>query len=175
MIAPTPTGTAGRVERFTGFLIGLSGIVLMLMMAATIIDIFGRWLFGRALPGCTDLVSVGLALALALALPAVTWHGNHIALELLRGNPENPLERIRLAIVGLVSAAVFAALAVILFGSARQAAEYQDVIGYLQIPVAPMVYVLSVMALVAAVCFALPALGIQRSAPHLWTDVEDAE
>src|SRR5690606_32069680 len=154
------SGVVSYINRLTGMLIVMSGVVLMFMMAATIIDIGGRWLFNRALPGSTEMLSIGLALSLALALPAVTWHGNHIAIELLKVNSGSRIERFRVAFIGLLSAAVFAALSVILFNYALQAVEYNDVIGYLEIPIAPAVFVLSATALAAALCFLLPVLGI---------------
>lgn len=152
---------ASYIDRLTDIMIKMSGVVLIGMMAATIVDIGGRWLFNRALPGSTDLLSMGLALSLALALPAVTWRGNHIAIELLNLDPQSRIEQFRIALVGLASGAVFAALAWIFFDYAMQAVLYNDVIGYLEIPIAPVVFVLSATALAAAICFVSRALGLR--------------
>ena len=60
------------------------------------------------------------------------------------------LERARRAIVAIVVAVTFAVLAHLLWYHAGDTAQNGDVIGYLRLPVAPFVYALSALCLVAA-------------------------
>lgn len=164
----------GAPERASGWLETLGAIALFAMMAITFIDIAGRFLLHRPLAGSNDLVQVLLLLTAGCTLPAVTCRGEHLCIGLFDGARPTPLERARRAVVATVLALVFAALAVLLWRYAGETAANGDVIGYLRIPVAPFVYVLSVLCLAAALVGAAlvpPALRRPRdgnpSAPSL--------
>lgn len=135
-------------------LVVIAGVFLFGMMAITTIDVFGRYVLGQSLPGTVELVQTALTIAVACALPKVTLANAHIALGLVRGAPGHPLERIRLGFIAILGAGVLGCVSFVLFQHAAEAARFQDVIGYLQLPVAPMVYVLSAMTLLTALIFA---------------------
>lgn len=137
-------------ERASGWLETLGAIALFAMMAITFFDIAGRFLLHRPLPGSTDLVQVLLLLTAGCTLPAVTCRGEHLSIGLFDGARSTPLERARRAMVAIVLALTFAALAVLLWTYAGETARNGDVIGYLRLPVAPFVYALSVLCLAAA-------------------------
>ena len=137
-------------ERASGWLETLGALALFAMMTITFFDIAGRFLLHRPLPGSTDLVQVLLLLTAGCTLPAVTWRGEHLSIGLFDGARSTPLERGRRAMVAIVVALTFAALAVLLWRYAGDTARNGDVIGYLRLPVAPFVYALSVLCLVAA-------------------------
>ncbi len=149
-------------ERSTALLVGIAAIILLGMMAVTTADVLGRFFLARSLAGATEIVSAGLALAVAFALPAATWKEGHLALLLLSVKNRPKLERLRVGLTFLVAAVVVAALAWTLWLTAVKAAEYQDVIGYLEIPMAPVILVLAVMAFVAALILFLNTVGIRR-------------
>jgi len=137
-------------ERASGWLETLGAIALFAMMTIIFVDIAGRFLLHRPLAGSNDLVQVLLLLTAGCTLPAVTCRGEHLSIGLFDGARPTPLERARRAMVALVLALVFAALAVLLWGYAGETAINGDVIGYLRLPVAPFVYVLSGLCLAAA-------------------------
>lgn len=152
-------GSVSTFQRYgrsiTAVLLTVSGVLLLAMMLITTVDVAGRFGFSRSLTGSTEMVRVALAFAVALSLPAVTWGSHHIALGLFQGPSSSRIERLRLGFISLVSAVTMTIVAVVLWGYAGEAAEYEDVIGYLELPVAPMVYVLSVMTAVSAAFFFL--------------------
>lgn len=137
-------------ERASGWLETLGAVALFAMMAITFFDIAGRFLLHRPLPGSTDLVQVLLLLTAGCTLPAVTCRGEHLSIGLFDGARPTPLERARRAVVAAIAAAAFVALAVLLWTHAGETARNGDVIGYLRLPVAPFVYALAVLCLVAA-------------------------
>ncbi len=138
-------------ERASSGLETLGAVALFAMMTITFLDIAGRFLLHRPLPGSTDLVQVLLLLTASCTLPAVTWRGEHLSIGLFDGARATPLERARRAVVAIVVSLTFAALAVLLWFYAGDTARNGDAIGYLRLPVAPFVYALSVLCLVAAV------------------------
>ena len=137
-------------ERASGWLETLGAIALFAMMTITFVDISGRFLLHRPLAGSTDLVQVLMLLTAGCALPAVTWRGEHLSIGLFDSARSTPLERGRRAMVAVVLALAFGALAVLLWRHAGDAALNGDVIGYLRLPVAPFVYILSLLCLAAA-------------------------
>jgi len=137
-------------ERASGWLETLGAVALFAMMTVTFVDIVGRFLLHRPLPGSTDLVQVLLLLTAGCTLPAVTCRGEHLSIGLFDGARPTPLERARRAVVATVLSLTFAALAVLLWTYAGDTARNGDVIGYLRLPVAPFVYALSLLCLAAA-------------------------
>jgi TRAP-type C4-dicarboxylate transport system permease small subunit len=137
-------------ERVSGWLETLGAIALFAMMAITFADIIGRFVLHRPVAGSTDLVQVLLLLTAGCTLPAVTYRGEHLSIGLFDGARPTGPERMRRAVVATVLALCFAALALLLWRYAGETALNGDVIGYLRLPVAPFVYALSVLCLVAA-------------------------
>ena len=154
--------------RAGGWLELLGAIALFAMMTITFLDVGGRYLLHRPLTGSTDLVQVLLLLTAGCTLPAVTWRGEHLSIGLFDGVRPSAPERARRALVGLVMALAFAALALLLFGYAGETAANADVIGYLQLPITPFVYIASAMCAVSALIAlakAIRALPAPRGNP----------
>lgn len=158
MTSPRQTVPNRYGQSLMNFLLVVSGLCLLVMMAIITVDVVGRYIFSRSLTGATELVSVALAVAVSLSLPAVTWGQSHIALGLFQGPSSSLIERIRVAFVSLISAVTMAIVALVLWQRGLETIKYEDVIGYLELPVAPMVFVLSVMSGLTAVVFLLLAL-----------------
>ncbi|WP_158264433.1 TRAP transporter small permease [Nitratireductor sp. StC3] len=162
MSSPMPFSFARKAQSLARLLLIGSGGCLLIMIAITVIDVIGRYVFHRSLPGAVELVSFLLAVAVSLSLPAVTLRRGHIMLTLFEGPPTSLRERIRMVVVSLVSAVVAGVLAVLMWRHATEAAEFEDVIGYLELPVAPIVYVFSLTSGAMAAIFlaaTLRALG----------------
>jgi TRAP-type C4-dicarboxylate transport system permease small subunit len=149
--------------RVIRFLEAFGGLMLFLMMVITFLDVCGRYLAGRPFPGSTEIIQVLLALSVVTILPAITWHGMHISVGLFEsGSAASRFERARRTAVAALGAMTFVALAWLLWGYAGQTATNRDVIGYLQLPVAPMVYAMAALSAVTASVFAAVALASAR-------------
>lgn len=152
------------IEQVCNLLVYISSIILFGLMAITVVDVVGRF-FGVPVPGATGLIGSGLAVAIALAFPVVNWRGANIVLGLFAGNEHSLWEKFRRTLVAVICAITIITLAYVLFFHAKSAAEYQDVIGYLEIPLAPFIYTFSAMSVVTAGIVILNLLGIYRSVP----------
>lgn len=145
------------IGRATGWLESLVAVLLFAMMAITFVDVTGRYLFARPLPGSTEIIQVLLAVAVGCALPSVTWRQEHISIGLFDSASPGPWERGRRVVVALAGAVVFALLAALLWQHAGESAANEDVIGYLRLPVAPMVRAIAILS--GATAFVFVALA----------------
>jgi TRAP-type C4-dicarboxylate transport system permease small subunit len=146
--------TDGRFARLTGWFETAGAACLFAMMAVTFLDIVGRFAINRPLPGSTDFVQVLLALTAAFTLPAITLRGEHLSIGLFDNVPLTPVERMRRLLVAAIGAVVFIALSLLLWRYAGETQRNADVIGYLRVPVYPIVYTIAVLAMVAGAAFA---------------------
>lgn len=155
----------------------IAGIALLFMMVLTVVDVGGRYFFARSLTGANEIIRISLAVVVAGALPAVTLAKQHISLGILTGPQSNFMERVRQLFVNMLSAVVTGALAWLLFSAAWEAYEFEDVIGYLELPLAPMLFFVAIM--VAVTCFVMLSqvffadLGDGRIPPREDTSEDD--
>lgn len=146
-------------DRILNILLMMAGLCLVAMMVLTAVDVVGRSVLSRSLAGTTELVQVSLAFAVSLALPVVTWRGAHISLGLIDDSRRGWANGLRVVFVAAFSAVVSGWVALVLWRRAFEALEYEDVIGYLELPVAPMIFALSVAAAAMAAAFSARAVG----------------
>jgi TRAP-type C4-dicarboxylate transport system permease small subunit len=151
------------MARVVGWLEAVGAVLLFAMMGVVFVDVVGRYALRRPLTGSTELVQVLLALCVACILPSITRRGEHIGIGLFDHAQPGRLERVRRALVAAVGAATFAALAWLLWGHARETAANGDVIGYLRLPVAPLVHAMAVLCGVTAATFAAVSAAAIRN------------
>ena len=144
-----------RFARLTGWLETAGAACLFTMMGVTFLDIVGRFTINRPLPGSTDLVQVLLALTAAFTLPAITLRGEHLSIGLFDNARPTPAERMRRLLVAAIGTAVFAALSLLLWRYAGETQRNADVIGYLRVPVYPVVYTIAALAMAGAAAVAV--------------------
>jgi TRAP-type C4-dicarboxylate transport system permease small subunit len=140
-------------------------LCIFLIMALTTVDVFARYVFSAPLKGAYEIVSMLMALAIFLALPLVARHNEHIGVDLIQAKLGARAERIHWPVVRLIEAAVIAAIAVRLWTLATLMLEAGQVTGFLEWPLAPLAFVLSVLAAVTALVTAAEALQPPRRAP----------
>jgi TRAP-type transport system small permease protein len=128
-----------------------AAIVLGAVMMVSVVDVVGRYVFNRPLPGSSEITEVLMAILIYAGLPLVSLRRAHIAVDLLDPVTPPALARVRDAIVGLVSVFVLAIVAWRLWAYADQIRSSKDVTEYLKLPLAPFAYAMSVLAGVAAV------------------------
>jgi len=151
-------------QRFADVLVAF---LLFAMMVVTFADVLGRYLISRPVPGSTEIIQYLFVLSVFLALPVVTWRDEHISISLIEGAFGERLNRFRRASVRILSAAVMLIVGWQMWGHARMLANNRDVIGYLELPVAPGAYAVSVLAAITGLTFfataALELTGHSRS------------
>lgn len=142
----------------------MAALALFAIMWLTLLDVMGRKFFNNSIPGSLELTEVLMVIVIFGALPLVSWRGEHVVFDSL--DPFIPawLKSIQTSAVHLICAAVFGFLSRLLLMRADRFAEYSDSTVYLQIPLAPVAWLMAgLLAVVALVhllfVFVRPAPG----------------
>ncbi|MGI3165703.1 TRAP transporter small permease [Pseudooceanicola sp. 200-1SW] len=141
----------------------LGGILLMVLMGMTVVDVIGRYLFNAPLQGATELTELLLAATIFLGLPAVSLANEHVTVDLLTDRLPFRLQPWRLAATGLFSAVILAVVAWRIWIYAGQIGGYGGVTTSLRIPIAPLGYFCAVCAAAGALLsVAVPLVDLAR-------------
>lgn len=125
-----------------------AGALLAVMTVLTVIDVFGRYVLSRPLPGAAEVIEIMMALLVYIALPVVSQRNAHVSVGLLADAlPPRAIAAVDV-LVRLLCAAILGVIAWRLWVYAGKLTR--DVTEYLRIPQSPMVYVLSILMAVAA-------------------------
>jgi TRAP-type C4-dicarboxylate transport system permease small subunit len=126
-----------------------AALVLAAIMMVSVIDVVGRYLANRPLPGSSEITEILMAVLIYAGLPVVSQRNAHIAVDLLDALTPRRVAAIRNVVVGILCTAILAVIAWRLWAYADQMGT-RDVTEYLKIPQAPIARVLSVLAGIAA-------------------------
>lgn len=138
-------------------------LALAAMMLLTVADVAGRHVLGRPLPGAVELVQYAMVIVVFAGLPVVTRDGRHISLGVLAGWLSPSWQHAQRRVVGLVCAVILSAQAWIVFETAQVMRAQQDVIGFLNLPVHPAAYAISLLSMLTAVAVLLHSMADARS------------
>lgn len=139
-----------KFEHITG---ALAAVALFALMMVTFIDVVGRNVFNRPLHGGSELTEILLAAGIFLLLPTVAFREEHIVVDLIdsfRGRVLIFLEKLLVAVLG---GGMFLMIGWRLWILGDMAAGYRDATPSLRIPLAPVLYAMSIMAFITALCF----------------------
>lgn len=129
----------------------LGSIMLLVMMAMTIIDVIGRYVFNSPLSGAGELTELLLVSVIFMGLPAVTLEREHVTVDLVTARMPSWLERWRVLAIGIVSAVTLVVIGWQLGIHAGRIGAYGDVTTTLRIPISPIAYFCSVCTFVSAI------------------------
>lgn len=138
---------------------GLVALALLLMMVITVLDVIGRYVINRPLPGATELVQYAMVSAIFIALPLITARREHISVSLIDGLFGARGRRWHRATIAAISAVVLVFVSWKLWEHARMLATNRDVIGFLNLPVAPAAFLAGVLAGVTVLVLIAMVLG----------------
>lgn len=143
-----------RTNRLTVAILGLKifcGVMLVSMMMLTIVDVIGRYLVSRPLIGATEMTELLLAAIIFVGLPAASLDDEHITVDFISARTPPAIEPFRRALIGIVSAGVLAVVCWRLWIVGDNLSGYGAVTDSLDIPVAPLAYLTSVLTGIALV------------------------
>lgn len=135
----------------------VASALLMVMMALTVCDVLGRYLFNAPVRGATEVTELLLAAVIFIGLPAVTLDREHITVDLLTDKLALPVRRILQSLMALVSAGVLGLIAWRLWVVAAQIGGYNGTTPSLKIPLAPLGYFMAFMCALAALILLVQA------------------
>lgn len=149
-------GAENRVSRLlTRFLDGCASVTLFSLMVMTCIDVIGRYFFKSPLDGATELTRLMMAGVIFSALPTVSFREQHIAVDLLDFVYPKKWVGLRQAFITLISAIAMAVISWRVWILADRSRSYGDVTEYLEIPIYPVTFFISVMSALTALALAV--------------------
>ena len=137
---------AQLLQRTLGY---LAAAVLFLMMIVTAVDVVGRYFFNKPLAGGFEITEIGLALLIYCALPLVSARREHIVIDTFDVFMSPGVKTFLNRLSDIVCFVALSGVGYILFRRAVRVAEYGDTTNVLLLPLAPVVYTMSGMIVVA--------------------------
>ena len=147
-------GMVGAIRKFSGWMNGLAGIVLFLMMMLTVVDVALR-IFWKPITGTYELVAMAGAVVIGFAIPQTSWDNAHIFVDFLLENRSRAAKIVFGCFNRLMGIALFVLLGSYLLMKANHLFRSGDVSLTLQIPYYPVAYGLSFCAFVQALVLLL--------------------
>ncbi|NRG17450.1 TRAP transporter small permease [Rhizobiales bacterium] len=147
--AAAATGRTGRA--FLGGLRIIAGLLILIMMAVTFVDVIGRYVFSSPLPGAFELTEVLLGLVIFAGLPLVTLREEHVTVDLVTSRVPHFIRQWLLKFAHVVTAAVLIVLAWRLGIIARDLSAYGDATVFLRLPLGPVAGIMAALCACGAV------------------------
>lgn len=129
----------------------VSGVAFVLIMALMFADVIGRYVFSSPLPFAVELIQLWMGLAITFGLAITTWHRGHIRVDLVLHSSPRPVRLVLDWLADLTSLVFFALVAWKLFEKAGQTLGDGIFTQILELPVAPVVFLMSFAAALALV------------------------
>ncbi len=136
----------------------MAATALFAIMWLTLFDVTGRKFFNNSIPGSLEITEILMVLVIFGALPLVSWRSEHVVFDTL--DPYIPawLKSLQGRLVHLICAVTLTLMAYLLSMRAGRFAEYGDVTIYLQLPLSPVAWLMSVLLIVTALVHLLFAV-----------------
>jgi TRAP-type C4-dicarboxylate transport system permease small subunit len=150
-------------SRFLRIMALAGGVVLLVLMLFTDLDIFLRFVFNNPFSGSVEFTEYMMAAIVFLSIAYCGWTGGHISVDLLDKLLNRPSLRLLPAIMSFVGAALFAAIA---WQSTRETITTIDqVSNMLQWPHYPFRFTVAFGSAVFALVMLIQGVQALRRAP----------
>jgi TRAP-type C4-dicarboxylate transport system permease small subunit len=98
-------------DRFLRLLALASGVIMLLLLLVTVLDVFLRYVFNAPLASAWEFTEFSMALIVFLGIAYCGWTGGHIAVDVFAKWLDRPSLRFLPAILAFIGAALFALIA----------------------------------------------------------------
>ena len=143
----------------------LFGLILILLIGLTFVDVIGRYVFGAPILGAKDILEMGMVCVISLAFP-FTWRmGGHIVVDLIPDYPVLGLTIARDVIVRLLALAIFALLAWQAWLRAEDAALFNEATNMISLPFRPFFFCLAGASLIQSAVLAVETIFLVAGRP----------
>lgn len=134
---------------------GVCAAVMLAMIALTVVDVVGRYVFQVPVPGSFEITELLVALVIFAGLPAVSKDETHITVDLVTSVLRGRTRIVQLVAANAVAGVIAAVVAWFMLLKAADVTAQREVTAYLQFPLGPAAYFMSFScALTAAILFA---------------------
>lgn len=145
---------ASRALRSLGHMAdATSAIALFALMAMSFADVVGREVFNRPLPGTVELTEILMAAVVFAVMPSISRRSEHIVVDLLDVYLPRWVRPAQHVLIQLLGTLAFAVICVMLWEDAGKTARYGGTTAYFEIPMAGLLYGMSVLAAITAAGF----------------------
>jgi TRAP-type C4-dicarboxylate transport system permease small subunit len=135
------------LARWTRYaLTAMVSITIFAMMMLTTADVVGRALFSKPIKGSFEIVTFLLAILIFCALPLVTWDEKHINVRLFDHWIAGPVQRLLALAWTAIMTIIMALITWRMWIQADLMAQGRHVTGFLEWPIAPIAYFMSVLS-----------------------------
>ncbi|WP_406735970.1 TRAP transporter small permease [Thioclava sp. GXIMD4215] len=134
------------------------GAMLLAMMALTVVDVIGRYVFVAPLQGATELTEMLLCAVIFLGLPAVCFDRDHVTVDLVIDRLPACVQPWRELATSLLSAVVLGIVSWRIWVYAGQKASYGEATNSLRLPIAPLGYLCALCCALGVVLTVVAAL-----------------
>jgi TRAP-type transport system small permease protein len=139
------------------------GGLLIALTLVTVVDVVGRYLFVRPLPGASEYTELLLMAIIFTGLPAVCLDDGHVAVDLLTAKLKGLAEQAQLMIGRLFVAAMLAIISWQLWKHGTQLASYNEVTVYLRVAIGPFAKAAAVICgLCSLVTFVMALMRLSK-------------
>lgn len=128
----------------------IAAVVLFVMMLITAVDVIGRYFFNKPVAGGFEITEMSLAVLIYCALPLVSARREHIVIDTFDVFMSSGFKTFLNRLSDSICFAALLGVGYLLFRRAARVAEYGDTTNVLQIPLAPVVYIMSIMIVIAS-------------------------
>jgi len=151
---------AGILRRVDGLLGLVAVIVLAFLMLLTCVDVVGRYLLDRPVPGAFEISELAMGALIFTSLPLVTLRREQVTVDLLSHLVPVRFRRIQQGLLDLLAALCVGIIAWRLWIKAVEMASAGETTATLQIAVYPLVYYMSLLTFLTMILIVVLA----------WTD-----
>jgi TRAP-type C4-dicarboxylate transport system permease small subunit len=149
--------------RFLRLLALAGGVVLLLLMAVTVVDVVMRYVFNAPLASAWEFTEFSMTLIVFLGIAYCGWTGGHIAVDLLEAWLDRPSLRFLPALIAFTGALLFALVAY--RATLETLATIQQVSNMLRWPHYPFRFTAAFGSAMFAIVLFIQGLGALRRKP----------
>tara|TARA_B100000315_G_scaffold246633_1_gene274180 strand:- start:6172 stop:6768 length:597 start_codon:yes stop_codon:yes gene_type:complete len=153
VLAWGPGAGGGKQSIVVKILTLVSAFFLFLMLAITFADVIGRYFLNAPITGAHEIIAFLLGLTIFTALPLVTRDRGHITVGMFEKFFKGWVRYIIHLAVLIGTFAVIGFIAWLMYEQAETMREADFITEYLDLPQAPIVYVLSGLGILACLIF----------------------
>jgi len=135
----------------------LAALALFALMLLTFVDVVGRKFFSASVTGSLELTELLMVVVIFAALPLVSLRGEHVVFDSLDRWVPAALRHVQQAAVDLLVLALLLGLAWLMWVKAGNMQSYGDITAQLKLPLAPFVYLMSLLCVLTAAVHGLLA------------------
>ena len=139
--------------------------ILFAMMSLTVVDVIGRYFFSHPLPAGHELTELLVGMIVYAGIPLIIARDQQITITLFKRHIRGLFLRLLAVLLPLFGAVVMAVFAWRLWVQAAKLADFGSATIYLEWPVYPFVYFMSVMAALSTVIYVALAWRRMKQGP----------